>query len=426
MAITRTINYTQNIPVSLGFSNILTASASTVLSVVFNFESSSKMGTFLFDDTAGVTKAYQSASNDQIVMPTITLTGTTSALNTCLNSGMFQNHYYECENIEQGFLSQDRALPSDGRGEVQIQIPKDCVHGLSVGSNCQIKLTNSDVGVFTVTAIDNSNSATRLWLIFNSNYGIFDTFFGSMYKNAVITRDNAGNASQTGTVTKSYTACYLAEYTGTIIAPICDLSYNNPHGNFIVNASVYQGASLIDSGTISFNGSFFIAEPTFTSLPPNSISAPQAAAFYTLNMGAIAQTNNNYQSVQLLMKYLENDPAYLNVSSYSELSGYPATGTENQKNQFIGDAINAKASLNIPRYAENLSLGLFGNIQINDRISESPTTGVVRWHFYGTPSECNSALSKISYFRAPAMQNDFAIEIRIVNGRTRIYNSRGK
>lgn len=426
MSFTRTINYTQNIPVSLGFSNYLTAPGTDVLTVEFDWldlGSDSKMGITVFPETAGVTQVARSQSSDTTIFGVSKIVGQTTALNTCLNGAMFQNHFYEADNVVQNFLSQDRTLPSDFRGEVQIQIPADTVHGLSIGSVCRI--TNS--GRYVVTKIDAVNSGIRIWCAFRGDYEINDLYYSSPYKSVAICKDSAGNTiTASGTVTKSYTSAYLQTEGSVNIAPICDISYCNPHGDFSIIVRIYDAVGTqIDSGTLNFVGSFFIAEPTFLTTA-GTISAPTPEQVYSLSMGTIDQVDDNYQSVQILFKYCENDPAYLNVAAYTQLSGYPSSGSTAQQLFFIGQQIENKAKLNIPTYVTGTAVGTCGINQVGDRISTAPDDGIFRWYFYGTPDECNSALDKIYYYRPAGVAKDFNAEVRIVNGRTRIYNSRGK
>ena len=415
MSITRTINYTQNIPVTLGFTNYISETVSRNIEVKFEFttpNSDAKMGVIYFDDVTGVTQTYDGNTIDENIFGTISITGPVADVNIALNSAMFQNHFYDCENISQNFLSLNRILPNDFRGEMQIQINPDVVHGLGLGDACCI----SSVGIvpestrYYVTAIDSTNSPTRIWLIYSGGYLESDKYFSSAYKDPAI-----GNYLQTG--------------TGTNIAPIIDISYNNPHGflNVITTITDLDTSTIEETGVLEVYGSFFINEPEFTTLPPTSISAATPNTWTNnLGMGAIAQSEDNYQSIQYLIKYLENDPMYLGVAAYTSLPGYPSSGTVDAQLAFIGAAIDTKAGLDTAVYVTNDTYGMFGTTQVGNRISESYSTDEVRWSFYGTPTECNDALRTSSYFRPPILTKDFSVETRIVNGRTRIYSKRGK
>lgn len=416
MAITRTINYTQNVPASLGFSAYINPVPSRNIRVTFDFSSSmtdAKMGTINFPDVTGVTKFYGNYSPDTNIFGTVYIEGAVADVNTALNGAEFLNHFYEAETLDQVFTSQNPALPTDEKGELCIQINPSVVHGLTVGSFCRISSVTGNSGTdgeYQVTAIDSTNSPTRLWLMFRGDWIIDDTYYGSSYKNAAI-------------------GAYL-QTTGSVnIAPIIDVSYCNPHGAFTAGATITNADTLAveETGTITFNGSFFIAEPSFTTPPTSTVAVTGLGAWSSaFSLGAIAQADDNYQSVQVLIKCLDNDPMYLGVASYASLPGYPSAGTTDQQLQFIGDAINAKAILDTPAYISDTSYGIFGVVQVDERVSTALSSGVVRWHFFGSPDQCNDALGKITYYRPPTNSKDFTIETRIVNGKTRIYSSRGK
>lgn len=406
MAITRTINYTQNVPITMGFSNVVTSSAAA--SVYINYwdaNADNKMGSIYFDETAGVSITYYGISTDPTVFRGITLTGNQADLNTCLNTAYYKNHFYSAELVAQDLISQNRLLPTDCRGEMQIEISPDCVHGLNVGDYCRLP----NAGRYLVTKIDSTNSAIRMWLAFRGDYNQNDTYFASAYKLPAI-----GN--------------YLQTINSVNITPIIDISYNNPHGDYNVSMTVYDSANTtLDSGVISFVGSFFIAEPYFSTQPSSTLALVTPDNSYPFNLGSvIAQADNNYQSLQLLLKYYENDPSYLGVTVHTALPGYPSGGTADAQLQFIGDAINAKAKMSTPAYVTDNTMGQFGNGQVDVRISTSPASGVVRWHFYGTPAECNTAVKVMTYYRPASVTKDLKLETRIVNGRTRIYSARGK
>lgn len=426
MTISRTINYTQNVPISLGFNNYLTNTSTSSIEFSFSSPAKAMMGFISVTPTPGVTvtnQSYSTSTSSPYFIKT-TLTGTMADLNTALNTAMFQNHFYEAETLSQDFVSQNRTLPSDYRGELQIQINPNVVHGLTVGGTCKLSSPGYPAYTYTVTKIDSVNSPTRIWLSFTAAYDISTKYYSNAQTHVGIANDAAGNTIQTGTVSKVYNSYYLQTSAGVNIAPIVDISYNNPCGNFLGGMMVYSNtSSMLEGGTFYFVGSPFAAEPTF-STSATAITSYEDT-FVQCNLGQIAQVDNNHQSVQVLMKYAMNDPQYLNVSAYTSLSGYPTSGTLEQQLQFIGDAIHAKASLDIPRYIPDTYCGVFTMDQVNESTSVSPSSGVVRWHFYGTPDECNLALKNLYYYRPAGFTKDFNVEVRIVNGRTRIYGSRG-
>jgi len=101
-----------------------------------------------------------------------------------------------------------------------------------------------------------------------------------------------------------------------------------------------------------------------------------------------------------------------------------------EKLQFIGDAINTKASLNIAVYVMDKSYGMIGDSQVGIRCSisylDTDPPQSVRWSYYDIPENCNIALGRIFYFRPVDNAKDFKIETRIVNNKARIYSKRGK
>lgn len=395
MAFTKTINYTQNVPVSLGFSNFLTGAAAQVRFSFNDPSGDANMGSIDFAVTTGITKLDTGRSPDELINNDIYISGSLADLNACLNSATFVNHYYEAENLTQDYLSLDRSLPADHRGEVEIMIAPGSVHGLTVGSICRIE----SCGRFLVTKIQSDAFGTRMWLIFRYVYQFDDTYYNSARKNIAI-----GKQLQTeGSVS---------------ISPIIDIAYANPRGQFVIPVTIFNssGAS-IDTGTITFIGSPFVAEPVFVTNPAATYSTSTLESNYTLtNFGSISQASNNYQSVQVLLKLYENDPLY---------SGNTYTGTDITQLQALGNAIDTKAKTNAAVYIQTNTEFSLNKVQVDDRVSSTPAAGYVRWHFYGTPAECNVALSKVGFYRH-TNPKDINAELRIVNGRTRIYNSRGK
>lgn len=416
MPITRTINYTQNIPENLGFgASYINPSPARNIRISFSFGATladSKMGSVTFPTVANV----KLTSGQYIPSPTMAgvvyIEGPVADVNTALNGAEYINNFYEADVLDQDWLSQNPAVPADHQGELCIQINPTVVHGLSVGSFCCISTATANsttTGQWLVTAIDASNSPTRMWLAYRGGWATDDKYFSSSYKNVSI-------------------GAYLQTTARVNIAPITDISYCNPHGTFNSVVTIMNADTNVteETGTITYVGSFFIAEPVFSVAPPTSVSAPSTNGWYAADMGRITQADNNYQSVQFLIKCLENDPMYLGVTSYTSLPGYPTLGTDDQKNQFIGDAIQAKAILDSPKYITDNSYGVFGSTQVDQRVSTQYSDGVVRWNFFGTPAECSEALKRSTYFRPPSLTKDFTIETRIVNERTRIYSKRGK
>lgn len=421
MAFTTTINYVQNIPQSLGLSNYLNPVPSRTVSVLFAMDAINvggpNMGTVNVPSVAGVAVENGRYGINGVFSGSVKLTGEVSAVNTALNSAEWVSHAYPVEDIDQDYLAADRDI-DNSHGELQIQIPAGSdITGLAVGTQVRFSTAASidaNVERWTITKIDSTNSPIRLWLVYNRDYTLSDEYHSSCYDLVYIT----------SSVTNP---CWLqtAAFPGVNIAPVIDVSYGNAAGNLSIIMQVIDGAT--ENNTFNLVGSPAIAEPSFTTLPSASASTGVSPSWYTFpNMGAIQQADNNYQAAQLLIKCLENDPMYLGVAAYTSLPGYPTSGTEAQKLQFVGDAIHAKASLSIPKYITDKSYGTFGDTQVDVRASISYQDGVVRWSYYDIPANINKALGRIYYWRPLNMNKDFTTEVRIVNNKARIYATKGK
>ncbi len=430
MTFSRTVNYTQNVPVDIAWASYMAATPPRNVIVAFDFGTTladSKVGTIVVPETSGVTVISGQLSADDLISGQTRVSGDITAVQTALNGSKFQSLFYDIENTSQDFLTQNRTV-GDHKGEMLIQINPSISHGLSVGSFLFISTTIGPATVtkqFQVTKLDSSSSANRIWSTFRGGYGTYDAYYSSGYSVVNICADTAGNATQSSPATKTYTPCYLQNSSGVNIAPIIDLAYCNPHGDISISCFVTDGTT--ETNTYNFNGSFFTAEPVFLTDATATVSATSADTWSSaLNFGTMSQPDDNFESIQLLIKCLDNDPMYLNVTTYTNLASYPSGGTSSDQLLFIGDKINEKAALDIPRYIEDTSYGLFGKVQIGERVSATPTTGLVRWHYYDIASNCSTALSRISYFRPAANLKDFAVERRIVDGKHRIYSNRGK
>ncbi len=516
MPFTRTVSYTQNVPVSIGWASYMNPSPSRNVVVVFDFAATladSKMGQINIPETTGVAITLGQYTADENVYGQIRLEGEVSAVNTALNNATYSSKFYPVENLDQAALSQFR-LSGDARGELCVQINPTVTHGLSAGSFVRFSTVpspNNVTGQFQVTAVDGTNSPSRIWMAFRGGYGTNEAYYGGSYKSVSTSRDSVLNALQTAPATKTYTINYLQTSAGVNIAPVVDVWYCNPHGSISIGCIIIDGTTEVN--TYNFNGTFFTPEPSFTSTPVATVAATTGDTWYpNLVFGTIAQADDNYQNVQLAIKLYENDPLYLNVSSYANLNGYPTTpGPTLITDQltFIGNAIDAKALGDIPTYVVDNSYGMFSYVQVGERIATTtpglsleatavatilnqsvntitvtsgsqgyvtaplvnisapdvstgtqatatatisngrvtavtitsagsgyttvptitidiPTTGIIRWNFYGTPTDCNTALKQISYFRPASNLKDFIVETRIVNGKSRIFSSRGK
>lgn len=421
MSFTRTINYTQNVPVNLGFTNYLNPTPSRTVTCTFvvdYYAAGLNLGNIIVPTTAGVTVKTGRAGINGSSSGSTVLTGEVSAVNTALNGCEWISNFYEIEDVDQDFLALTRSFGNQ-KGEMQIQIPSAAdISSMPIGTAVTFSTMTGGTGApyqFTVTKIDTVNSATRLWLIYNRDYKLSDEYFSGVYKNVNVTTTPAN-------------VCYLKTVAGVNIAPVIDIAYGNPQGTIQTLFRVNDGATVEDN-SLTLAGSPQIAEPTFSSLPPTSVATGSPQTWYQLSsqFGTIAQADNNYQSVQLLFKASTNDPKYLGVTDYTLLPGYPSGGTTDAQLLFIGNAINALASLDIPTYIKDKTYGAIGDTQVDLRASVSYVNDnqEVRWSYYDTPAGCNDALSRVFYWRPTGFNKDFNIETRIVNGKSRIYANRG-
>lgn len=424
MAFNTTINYTQNVPISFGFNNYFAPTPARQVTATFILDQSNIGGlnyaTVNVPEVTGVSIRTGRAALNSSGGGSIILSGDVTAVNTCLNGCLYQSIYYSVEDIEQDVLAVDRN-PGNYKGELQIQIPTDSnITGLNIGSEVTFSTiltpdpATDQLARFTITKIDSASSPIRVWMIYNRDYNLSEISGGSAFNKLNINTD----------VTKP---CYFQTIARVNIGPVIDLAFGNSQGTIQIGFQTIDGPT--ENNTFTMVGKPQIAEPTFSTLPPTSALATSGNAWNTLpQMGTVAQTDNNYLTIQLLIKALDNDPNYLDVASYDLLPGYPTSGTEIQKLQFIGDKIEQKASLSIPKYIKDNSYGLFGDAQVdrNASISYPKETQEVKWSFFGIPSECNLALGRVFYWRHAGNTKDFLVETRIITSKARIYNKRGK
>ena len=430
MPFTRNINYTQNIPVSMGFDPAhFTPTPSRDVSFTFGV-GYGNVGNVDFDSDViaahpdvVITRGLNGINSSWDGV--ITLTGPVAGVNALLASATWTNRFYEIEDVVQDTLSQNRNL-DNCHGELCVMLPAstDTAH-LGVGSTVYFNTVNDGATgtdsvrsryQFLVTRLDTSVNAVRVWAVLFREYPILDNYHASMYRN-VFSTATTGNP------------CWIQRSIGSgrqNIAPVIDASYMNTSGYLSFETSSVDGVTT-DSGTFTMIGEFLIDEPVWVAETAGVVTTGTNDGWFLLDgMGSISQTEDNFQHAQYLIKALHNDPMYLDVSAYTSLPGYPTTGTEDQKDEFVGALIDARASLGIPKYITDNTYGAFSDVQVGERASTSYLTGgVVRWAFYGTPDQCNQALAQSRYYRPRGFTKDFKIEVRIVNDRTRIYSGRG-
>jgi hypothetical protein len=368
----KTVNYTQNVPVNLGYNNPITDVGSINVQIQFR----DKMGKFETSTIDGVSSTIYNPGSSFGTM-TWAVTGSASVVNKHLNSLTWTPASYEAAAIEQDFLSIDRD-PGDHRGEILIEYDGD-----PFVTPFTSFTVSAHPNLYIVTKTENTLSQNRI-------YGVLGTPYNGEMCLTPPVFDNVSIYSNTITI-------------GSQTRRILDYAVVNPHGDLNLAYSITVNGSATYNGTISLVGQFLIAEPRFVTKPVGTFLSSSAKTQY-IPLGTVAQDQNQLISVQLLMKRNINDPL------------------------FDGDYGQHR-----PSYIKDHSYGRFSTVFVGERQSEAYDSGEVRWSFYGTPEQCNTALSQVRYIQ-PAQTfcgtvtmtpRDFYLETRIVNGKSRIYHTRG-
>ena len=414
MAFNRPLNYIQNVPTNMGFSNLFAGTPSRTVSVVFNMiphsPGTAKMGRIIFPITDGLTIDESKRNLNNPWHSQYTITGNVTDINVALNAAEYVSHYYAIDDTSQSFLLVDRTV-GDYRGELCIQVTDDTDLS-SILEDSFIRLsTHTPQAYYIVTRVDNRPFQKRIWCMFGKDYALDDLMNGSQYKKAAI-------------------GMYVQNYsTGANIALVTDISYQNPYGNYYIYVNTIDGTT--EQNTLKLVGAPYIDEPSFLTEPIASVPASATDTWHDIGTEAapwasIAQPANNFVSLQLMIKILESDPKYLGVDAYTSLPGYPSGGTVDDQLLFIGDAINTAATPGKAIYITDHTYGIFGDVQIDARTSVTNVYSEVKWVFYGIPADCNVALKRLTYFRPSGLTKDVGVETRLVTNRSRIYRNRGK
>ena len=440
MALTKTVSYTQEIPQALGYSTevnntVLTGSidpAAITLAVVgvgtlFTTELTSgdsilvngetRIVDVITDNTnLTVTVAFSNTGNDtspEVVLGTVTakiqfnnkmgrlkvgaygssesfiygngtcaglgnnweISGTSTDVNAALDDLVWYPRTYDDAAIAQNHLSIDRTV-TDHKGEVLVEVEdRGGNFSFAVGDDYAI-YNGADYINFICTKVETTLSGKRIYGVLVDEYDLTSDPF---------------------TTVPMHTS-QLVQLTPTLVIDnIVDYAIINPHGDSNLVIEILDGAVQHATGTTTLDGALFSPEPYFTTPPPTTIVGVGGDAWTVgTSFGEVAQANNEMITVQLLLKRDQNDPL------------------------FDGDVPTNK-----PSYITDESYGVFSIARVNDRqarcISDS---GEVRWEFYGTPSQVNSALKYLQFYQV-APYKDFYIETRLITGRSRIYNNRG-
>ena len=374
MALTKTVNYTQNVPQALGYSTEVTGTAGVVTAIIkFN----ARAGTLNVGTYGSSQSLVHGFTTEDGFGYTWEIVGTETDVNAAINNLEWIPRAYNDPAIEQNYISQDRSV-SEYKGELMIEVEdRNNNFAFVLGDKFYINNTINDT-MFTVVAIEETLAGKRLYGMWDDDYKMTEFSFGGI---------------------TPYLST-LKQEDGTLIDYIVDRAIINPHGRYELDIEIFDDGVSVDTGTTTIQGTLFVPEPQFSVSPPTSIpgvSTPTTSEWTPeLNLGTVTQSNNELISVQLLMKRDQNDPA------------------------FTGNFVK-----NSPSYISDSSYGEFSVVRVDDRQSKNDPGGVVRWEFYGTPAQCSTALSKVQFYQPKSNVKDFYLETRIVNGRTRISNSRG-
>lgn len=376
MSFNKTVNYVQNTPVSLGYANEVSGTTGNVTAkITWN----AKGGRLNAETINGVSANLGGQSCTPGFANTWFAEGTEAEVNDLLNGLIWYPKAYEDANIEQDFLTADREI-SEYQGELLLQCDfSDSANLIAEGQTVLIsKGTPYAIYVeYLVTRVD--SDLERIYVVLKDGYANNEAYNGGSYKNnPVLYSSKLCNDSR--------------EPYGYII----DAAIINPHGDYNIYVEIRDDVDLHDSGITKVKGSLFVKEPYFTERPPASYSSNGLNTWTPIPLGTVAQDDEQFISVQLLIKRAFNDPA------------------------FDGDDLTNK-----PSYVEDSSYACFNEVRVNGRISTAYPDGVVRWVFFGTPADCSIALQQLEIYSPPSNAKSFFIETRIVNGRARIYNDRG-
>ena len=372
MALTKTVNYTQETPQALGYSTEITGTTGVVTAKIqFN----NKMGRL----KTGVYGASESFIHGNGTCAGLgnnwEISGTETDVNAALDDLVWYPRTYDAGAIAQDVKAIDRD-PGDHKGEILIEVEDRASNfSFAVGDDFAI-FTSPDYIEFVCTKTEETLSGKRIYGVLKAEYDLT----AEDYTNVVMYDSK------------------LVQLTPTLeIDNIVDYAVINPHGDSDLVIEILDDAVQHATGTTTLDGALLVPEPYFTTPPPTTITGVGGDDWTVgVSFGEVAQVNNEMVTVQLLLKRDQNDPL------------------------FDGDVVKNK-----PSYVTDESYGVFSVSRVNDRQSQCVTAaGEARWEFYGTPAQCNSALKYIQFYQKTPYK-DVYIETRLITGRSRIYNNRG-
>jgi hypothetical protein len=365
MSLTKNVNYIQNIPTSLGYNNEISG-ATGLVEVFMRFNPvAGKVVTESFRPSSLLTEICDDgASTEPPTFNILNISGTQGEVNEILNSAQWSPGVFPSYNKEQDPIAVNREY-DDFNGELLVETTLP--GSFAIGDT--FKLVGATTTEFIVSRVETTKSQYRVWGIPVEGQKIPSDI--APYDYSLMTEDDV-----------------LVDY-------IVDFAISNPAGTFPIEiTATHNNGVALTSGITTVVGDFFVGEPYFSTKPPPEI-VPDGGEWFQLNLGEVTQPDNDMVEVQILMKKFPLDPT------------------------FDGDELKNK-----PSYITDNSYACLSTVQVltNRGVLGKPGEEV-RWRFYGTPAECNAALSSIRM--KLTTDKEFLMETRVINGRSRIYNTRG-
>jgi hypothetical protein len=417
MALTKTVNYTQNTRQSLGFNNELSGLAGTIKAEIsFN----GKAGTLVTGGVHADKITIHGTAPEPGFGNTWEVEGTLAQVNEALNALVWVPKGYEASNADQDDTSADRNyFGGQAGGDLSLT--------LSDSSNFLFSVNEGDVfeneGVeYTATSVKLSDegkiiSATSentttpkpgeyMFEIEDRNNSLSLTVGNNFTVNNIeyecVKLETLNNSKRVyGMLVNEFdfvtivNPLHTALSDGTLVDYVTDFEILNPQGTYSLTIRTYTNDVLVDTDQVTLVGSKLVPDAQFASVPTQTINVSGTGWQTPPGFGVVSQANNELVKAQLLFKRYENDP------------------------DFDGDVILNRAS-----YITNNSYGRASTVRIGNRESFIFDSGPVRWEFYGTPSECSEALAKVTIW-TPNNDKDFIIETRLINARNRTSSDRG-
>jgi hypothetical protein len=371
MALTKTVNYTQTIPVSLNFSNEVSGTTGVVRAEINYNKFAGRLNTP--SGSGGVSGLIGCGALSITDMSMWFCEGTEAQVNDMLNQLKWIPATYADGNIQQDFMSADIQV-SEEKGELYVL--------------CNMNGTDPVVSVGDYLWVDTGGANDYKCLVVDiiSYVGGHKAYYlmpdASLYDSPTVP-----NLSSYGSVLRDADG-------GTKVGDIIERGYTHPHGQYEISITITDDGSLHANGIVTLDGEWFVRAPIVGGTPVPVISGLAAnTCSDLLSFGGTGHPDDELIAVQLLIKKHWNDPT------------------------FAGNVDEDR-----PDYVTDDSYGTFSKTTIGSNISTS--SGIVRWHFFGRGVECNAALSNI-IFKAPNDPKSCFIELRIMNGRHRIFRDRG-